>query len=301
MAYDQKRQPSNTEDRVPVSIDNDIDQLYQVPLAEFTAARNALAARAGARAADIRRLPKPNAAAWAVNQLHWRRPKTRDRLETASRRLREAHTQQLAGKSADVPAAESAHRAAVAAALDEARTRLEESGDAATPATLQAVAETLETVMWRPLDGRLARPLKRTGLEALTALKGGAVTGGRGRPAEILAFTPSMRPRTTPPTGGTAADAAERQRERERRDLTRDRQKARDAERDAQKALAIARRRVEAAERERARLTDALEAITAALQDHRADVDRARKAAEQTTAERQRLDDRLATVDANHS
>jgi hypothetical protein len=283
-----------------LSIDTDIDQLYQLPLAEFTAARNALATRAGGRAADVRRIAKPSVAAWAVNQIYWRRPKTRDRIETASRRLREAHTQQLAGKSADVPAAESAHRAAVAAALDEARTLLEESGDAATPATLQAVAETLETVMWRPLDGRLARPLKRTGLEALTALKGGGVTGGRGRPAEILAFTPPKRPRASEATGATAtSDAAERQ--RERRDLTHDRQKARDAERNAQKALTAARRRVEAAEHERARLTDALEAITNALQDHRAEVDRARKAADQAAAERQRLDDRLATLDADHA
>jgi hypothetical protein len=52
-------------------LDARIDQLYQLPLEEFTSARNALAKDAGADAARVRALTKPPIAAWAVNQLHW--------------------------------------------------------------------------------------------------------------------------------------------------------------------------------------------------------------------------------------
>ena len=278
-----------------MSIDHDIDGLYQLPLSEFTAARNALAARAGARAAEIRRLPKPNAAAWAVNQIYWHRPKTRERLATASRRLRRAHAQRLAGKAADVAAAEVAHRAAIQAAVADARDLLTQTGDPATLSTLQAVAETLETVVWQELDGRLSRPLKRTGLEALAALKGGSLAG-RGTPAEIVAFRKVAPP--APPTESkaerTARETAERRREAAA--LTRERQRARAVERRAERARARAQTLVDAADRERTRLMDALEQATSRLQDRRADVDRTRQESQRATAERVRLDERLAAV-----
>lgn len=278
-----------------MSIDHDIDGLYQLPLSEFVAARNALAARAGARAAEIRRLPKPNAAAWAVNQIYWHRPKTRERLATASRRLRTAHAHRLAGKPADVADAETAHRAAISTALADARDRLTQAGDAASPATLQAVAETLETVVWQELDGRLSRPLKRTGLEALAALKGGSLAG-RGTPAEIVAFrkvAPPAHP-TESKAERTARETAARRREAVA--MTRERQRARAAERRAAAALARAQKLVDAADRERTRLMDALEQATSRLQDRRADVDRTRQESQRATAERVRLDERLAAV-----
>ena len=55
------------------SLDDEIDALYRLPLAEFVAARNALARRAGDRAAAVKGLARPATAAWAVNQLYWRR------------------------------------------------------------------------------------------------------------------------------------------------------------------------------------------------------------------------------------
>ena len=51
--------------------DDRIAELYQGPLDEFTAARNALAKETGDSA--IKKLEKPNLAAWAVNQLYWQR------------------------------------------------------------------------------------------------------------------------------------------------------------------------------------------------------------------------------------
>ncbi len=279
-----------------MTIDEDIDRLYQLSLAEFTAARNALAARAGNRAAEIRGLSKPNVAAWAVNQIYWQRSKIRDRLETASRRLREAHAQQLAGKSADVAAAEAAHRAAVTTAVAEARDLLKSAGDGATPATLEAVAETLETVVWQPLDGRLTRPRKRTGLEALTALKGGTLKG-HGRPAEILAF--AKPPQTVPVSKADEARRRAADRRRESTVVARDLKSAQAAERKAADALARARDLVAEAERQRARLTDELEQVTARLADRRAEFDRARSQADRAAAERSRLDERLAALRDN--
>jgi hypothetical protein len=276
-----------------VSIDHDIDGLYQLPLAEFTAARNALATRAGARAAEIRRLPKPNAAAWAINQIYWRRQKTRDRVATASRRLRQAHAQQLAGKAADVAAAEAAHRAAIQAGVADARDLLKATGDPASSPTLQAVAETLQTMVWQDLDGRLGKPLKPTGLEALAALKGGGL-GGRGAPAEIVAFRAPVPPAPESKAERTARETAERR--RETTTVTRDLKAARTAESRASAALARAERLVDDAERERTQFIDKLERITSRLQGLRTDVDQRRKQLQQAAADRARLGERLVTL-----
>src|SRR5688572_20443879 len=101
--------------------DEDIDRLFQLPLDEFTPARNALAKGAGPDGPAIKRLHRPHAAAWAVNQLYWRRRKIYERLVTAAERLRAAHSQLLAGQKVDLAAAEQAHRDAVKASMDEIR------------------------------------------------------------------------------------------------------------------------------------------------------------------------------------
>ena len=65
-----RRPPPYTTRRMPARlIEDEIARLYQLPLDEFTSARNALAKRAGSDAAGIRALTKPSVPAWAVNQL----------------------------------------------------------------------------------------------------------------------------------------------------------------------------------------------------------------------------------------
>jgi len=59
-------------------LDAELDELYALPLAEFTAARNELAKRLGDE--DIRKLAKPSVPAWAVNQLVRREPKLVEEL-----------------------------------------------------------------------------------------------------------------------------------------------------------------------------------------------------------------------------
>src|SRR5213593_261798 len=102
--------------------DNDaIDELYQVPLNEFTAKRNALVkALRGADATHVRKLSKPSVVAWAVNQVYWRARSTYDRLIKSGERLRKAQIAALEGKKADVRDASDGHRRAVADAVAEA-------------------------------------------------------------------------------------------------------------------------------------------------------------------------------------
>src|SRR5262245_66154805 len=59
-----------------MSVEKDLDALFSLPLAEFTAARNALATRlkkAGSpdEAEQVKALAKPPLSAWVVNQLYW--------------------------------------------------------------------------------------------------------------------------------------------------------------------------------------------------------------------------------------
>ncbi len=79
-----------------------IDQLYALPLDEFTAARDELARRLrregdGDAAAEVKRLRKPSVAAWALNQVRRNQPGPSDELIEAGRRLREEQERLLAG------------------------------------------------------------------------------------------------------------------------------------------------------------------------------------------------------------
>src|SRR2546425_3538571 len=127
-------------------IDREIDRLYQLPLREFTGARDELAKRAEANRGAIKRLQKPNAAAWAVNQLYWRERDAYDALVTAAQRLRAAQADALKGKQPDVPRAESAHRAALKTATDRIRHLLADSGETASSAAMNAVRDTLQAL-----------------------------------------------------------------------------------------------------------------------------------------------------------
>src|SRR5262245_46213257 len=89
---------------------DEVAGLFALPLTEFTAARNALAAqlkKAGTpdEAERVKALSKPSISAWAVNQLYWEQRDAFDRLIETGRRFRQAQAAQLGGKSADVRSA----------------------------------------------------------------------------------------------------------------------------------------------------------------------------------------------------
>src|SRR5438034_1904581 len=84
---------------------NEIDELFALPLDEFTAARNALAKRltqdGDAETAEaVRALAKPTVAAWAVNQLARRDPEAVRSLLNVAARVRSAQERSLQGERA---------------------------------------------------------------------------------------------------------------------------------------------------------------------------------------------------------
>jgi hypothetical protein len=154
----------------PRRIDTEIDRLYQLPPDEFTAARNALAKEAGAEGADVRRLAKPPIAAWAVNQIHWKRRDIYDALIAASNELRKLHKAILSGRRADIREPAKVHDEAIDAALKAALPILQEEGHPVTDATRQAILTTLRALPADDPPGRLTRTLQPGGFEMLAGL-----------------------------------------------------------------------------------------------------------------------------------
>src|SRR5689334_9398657 len=81
------------------NLEDDVDDLFKLPLVDFTGARNNLAARLKreGRANDsnlVKALAKPSVTAWAVNQLHWKHRESLDRLFSTSQRFRQSQSTQ---------------------------------------------------------------------------------------------------------------------------------------------------------------------------------------------------------------
>lgn len=250
-----------------------VDELFKLPLGEFTQARNALAAelkKAGrqAEADEVKALPKPSASAWAVNQLYWRFRPDFDRLLDAGERLRAAQSAQLARGAAGVREPVAARRDAVAALLRAAERVLHDGGHGATRDTLRRVTSTLEALSVygslpaAPRAGRLVADVETPGFETVAALLPG---GGAKRAAPRSSAAPAPPPKSA--RGTESAEAAARRREQERkRSVT----AAKLAVREAERALNAARKRS-------GRAADAFEAAEARArqrQTERAELER---------------------------
>jgi hypothetical protein len=151
-------------------IEADIDRLYQLPLDEFTPARNALAKTAGKDAARVRALSKPPIAAWAINQLYWQNGDLWNALVAAAENAQRAHRAVLAGKAADVRAASKVHEDAVDKALRATLALLAQAKHPATDATKHAIGTTLRAVPGDEPPGRFTRTLQPAGFGMLTGL-----------------------------------------------------------------------------------------------------------------------------------
>jgi hypothetical protein len=158
-------------------LESEIDRLYQLPLAEFTPARNALAKQAGSEAAQVRALTKPPIAAWAVNQLYWQHGDVWNELIAAAENARKAHRAVLAGRSGDVRAAGKVHEEAIEKALKTTMALLDHP---ATDATRHAIATTLRALPGDEAPGRLTKALQPAGFEMLS---GFPIAPGPSRPS----------------------------------------------------------------------------------------------------------------------
>ena len=217
-----------------MSDDDALDRLYQLPLDQFTPARNALAKEL--QQPSIKELEKPNVPAWAVNQLYWQERPAYDRLVKSSERLRGEHRKMLSGRSSDIREAEQQHRDAIRDAIERIRAILQNADQAVSPATLTAVQETLEALPAQDRPGRLTRPLKPLGFEALSGMSI--------KPALRIVDKPASKDAHRQGSAATEQDAKQsrakerqlaRQREKEERER---KERQREAERDLKAAEA---------------------------------------------------------------
>ena len=243
-------------------IDAEIDALFQLPLAEFTEARNALATRLkkdgrADDAARVKALAKATATAWAVNQLYWRDRKDFDRLLALSEKARRAHT----NASADLRNLLEERRALVSELTERAMEIL----DTETLDAMRRISITLESLAsWArtegaPQAGRLTADLEPLGFDGLAALMGGAKLV----PAKVLPF---------------------RQKKSEE-DAAAARAQAKEAVKAAEKALTAARRSAERAEAALEKATERAEAIEKQKQEVHARYSEAKEAARAASAE----------------
>src|SRR5215470_10147083 len=157
------------------------DELFRLPLSEFTAARNALAAKlkkdGDSEESDrIKALSKPPVSAWVANQLYWKHRVAFDRLLTAGELFRNAQAAQLAGKSADLRGPLDARREALGELTKLAAEILHEAGHPSSPEMMRRIMTTLEALATygnhpgAPPAGRLTADIDPPGFEALAAL-----------------------------------------------------------------------------------------------------------------------------------
>ncbi len=174
------------------ALDDKIDDLYRLPLAEFTRARNLLAkSLTGDDAKRVRALEKPTVVPWAVNQVYWRARSTHDRLMKSGEKLRAAQIAALEGRAADVRTATDAHRRAISDAVAEAERLSAESG---VKPGIDALARTFEslslTSKTSEAAGRLTEALQPAGFEALLGVtpsdKRGPTPEARGGRLEVV-------------------------------------------------------------------------------------------------------------------
>jgi hypothetical protein len=225
-----------------VELDSEIDKLYGVPLDEFVHDRDELAKRLrreGEReAADqVKKLRKPSAGAWALNQAVRRRRKETDALLAAGERLRAAHESLLSGgDQAELREAMRGERDLASALADCAEAIASETGKSGAAlrervrSTLHAAAvddEAREELA----KGRFVREREAVGLGPFA---GAPVMPARGRPKRDRA----------PAKGGKRARAASAAPAKER--SAAQREKA--AERERKERVAEAERAVDEAQ-----------------------------------------------------
>lgn len=250
----------------------EIARLYEVPLEQFTPARDQLAARlkvAGdaAESSRVKSLRKPTAPAWVVNQLARRHPAKVEALVAASDRVRRAQQEVLEGGAAgDLWEATLAEREAVSALVADAERILTDMGYGATRGSLDRVSDTLTAAASDPSarmllrKGLLTQEMRRAGFGDVIAAPPSA-TRPKGAPKRAPLRAVPAPPRPKPgrgaakrPSGPTAKQVLDAEREATRAARDADRADA-DAERyaraseRAEEEARQARKRADAAER----------------------------------------------------
>jgi hypothetical protein len=165
-------------------LNDEVDELFKLPLAEFTDARNELAKRLkqSGRANDanlVKTLTKPSVSAWTVNQLYW---SYRDEFETllaAGQRVRNAQVSGSPSRLTEMRAALDARREALVDLSELATSLLRETGSNPSLETIRRITTTLEAVSALadgPTLGRLTQDVDPPGFESLASFMAGTGT-----------------------------------------------------------------------------------------------------------------------------
>jgi regulator of protease activity HflC (stomatin/prohibitin superfamily) len=227
-------------------LDSQIDELYQLPLEQFTDRRNALAKElSGSAKTQVRRLIKPSLAMWAINQLYWQERPTHSALVDASEKVRAAHRALLSGHKTDVRKPEQVHRSAIERAHAKTINILSRNGLRASSSVLDTIRRSLAALPTDEPNGRLTRPPEPSGFTLLTGVKPQVV---REPKATAPPDVPAERKRK---------EAEERRQEERQREERRQEERA---ERAKQFARAQAARKLERAKREAEESASRLEA-----------------------------------------
>jgi hypothetical protein len=263
------RKSSATKDE----LENDVDALFRLPLAEFTGARNALAARLKksgreeekAEAARVKTLAKPSISAWAVNQLYWNHREAFDRLIASGERFHKAQTSRSAGKVADMRAALDDRRQALTHLSDLATSLLRDAGPNPghnpAPDTIRRITTTLEALSayaQRPDGrhpggrGRLTADVDPPGFESfgssIPGIPGAGLTAVADKPARVTSSQKSSSPATNTRRKVAPDDDARELEETRKAKLAAARVSLQDAKRSLSEARATAKR-LEAAQK----------------------------------------------------
>ena len=223
-----------------------IDELYKLPLDEFTKARNTLAKTLdGADRKTVATLPKPSLPTWMVNQLHWHDASTYRALVDASEKLRAAHRAALSGRDVDTRKPDELHRTTIEKALAKALALAERRSVSVSDAARDALRRTLSALPVDEPAGRLTQEPPPAGFSLLTGVKPAPADAKRERkPDQKLSRE-----------AAAIQKAAERRAEQERKDAQRkafeqqlrekkDREKREREIRKAEEALREAERRL---------------------------------------------------------
>lgn len=250
------------------AVDGAADELYGLPLAEFVPRRDALVREL--RAADqkddaemVKRMPKPTAPAWVVNQLARERPDDVRELMDAGHELRRVQEWLIRREAdpADLRSAVEAERAAVARLVHAGAQLLTAAGRPPRGDILERVGETLHAATADPAlraeveRGRVVRDQAAVGLGPATG-PGFAPAGATRRSTRSRAPSDRGGLDAPPPTAAEPADAAAEVAP------AKPRRSARKAEESAaarRKAAAAAREELRAAEAE-AKAADRMQA-----------------------------------------
>jgi len=165
-------------------LEDEIDALFTLPLAEFTSVRNTLAARLkkeklSDEAERVKLLTKPPISAWAVNQLYWNHRDEFEQLIATGKRFHSAQASRSAAKAANMRDSLDARRQSLVELSDLATELLQDAGHNPSQETLRRITTTLEALSTYallpdgPTPGRLTQDVDPPSFELLASLISG--------------------------------------------------------------------------------------------------------------------------------